>query len=498
LVDDADWKSCGSSLQVAVPFHFSRSGDLPASSQIIVHNSRVRNCLPRMAATMKNKPYYGMEGMDPRLVVPLCIRENRLEEDPALDSDTSYSGTGKELDYGRLLSSPTSIVDLVHSLPEGAQLVIPTSKKKKKSKVKLFRKRRKKLKDEEDQDAGKQEALRLEAFVLKRIREEEDTDFAKLRAEEESSPKLDMLVHYPLTLMEEVLSIPIPEPVGNDENGEDVNEADVTPASVEHQEKPVVNLGRFEEQVHALRPSQMELRHFLSHPTLFAQLQQDLRYEGVITDETLRQKLHFLCRPSEGDDSFDLSNCRDIFSEPAHKERSWGSNLPMAYRRMNESFVEIDWQKETECSAYLRGEMKSKSKWNDRKLHSLRDSYHTEFEDGVDENDMRAYDQGLMDEVDLLTYCVHDLVPIVQEHEVFANLQKELRRLGAVTNEVLKQGLHFYVRDIRIQKQREEAAARATEEKVSSEDLQPGLCHTPTTRTTRSKPLLTKLRFGRG
>lgn len=459
-----------------------------------------------MVVNMKNMPYYGMEGTDPRLVVPLCIRENRLEEDPAPDTPTTNSSTGKKMDYGRLLLSPTSIVDLAHHLPEGAQLVIPTSTKKKTSKGKFFRKRRKRHKDGEDEDAGRQEALRREAFILKCIREEEDADFAKLREEEESSPKLDMLVHYPLTLMEEVLSIPIPEPVGDDVNGED-GEVDVKPAPLEDPDKKAVDLGKFKEQVHALRPSQMELRYLLSHPTLFAKLQRELRCEGVITDETLKQKLHILCRPSVGDDTIDLSKCRDIFSEPAHKDRGWGSNLPMAYRRMNASFVEIDWQKEIEddptlFSAKSREEMKTKSKWSDRKLHKLvsnysqkgRDSYHTEFMDGVDENDMMAYDQSLMDGVDLLTFCVHDLVPIVQEHEVFTNLQKDLRKMGAVTNEVLKQGLHFYVRDIRIQKQREEAAAQATEEKVSSEDLQPDLCHTPT-RTTKSKPLLTKLRL---
>ncbi|CAB9499531.1 expressed unknown protein [Seminavis robusta] len=466
-----------------------------------------------MVANVRRDDHHGtmelwQQGMDPRLVVPLCIRENRLDHEfpdpPGNPAKTVRSEARRD-------SSPTAVADMLDHHPfesdvPGSDTTKPGMKKKKKkktsAKTKLFRKCRKRSSAADDEDIDKKEALKREALNLKRIQEEEDADIAKLRQEEEESPKLDMLAHYPLTIMEEVLSIPIPEPVECEDDAEELVEfIEEEPEVVEDPEEAVVDLGRFEEQVHSLRLSQMDLRLFLSHPTLFARMQKELRDDGVITDETLRQKLHILCRKERDNDDIDISECRDIFSEPARKGRGWNSNLPLAYRRMNESFTEIDWKKEIEEDPTLsREDMKTRSKWSDRKLLHLvsnysqkgRDSYHTEFQDGVEENDMVAYDQNLIDGVDLLTYCVHDLVPIVQEQEVFSNLQKELRKIGAVTNEVLKQGLHFYVRDVRLQKEREEAAMRAMEEKACPED-QDDLRRRG--GSAKRQPLLTKLRL---
>lgn len=433
-----------------------------------------------MATSVESLPRAdSVQTMDHRLVVPLCIVENMLQGElaPPPRDPESPNMTGKAMCDPRVLSSPTSVLDVVDNISVVNKN--PKKKKSKKSKSKLFRVKKKKCEDNEN-DEARQEALRKEAVRLKRIRDQEDADFAKLRAEEESSPKLDMLVHYPLTLMEEVLGIPVPEPPGNIDEDGDVNPEPPKPIFGDPEAK-ALDLGRFKEKVHELRLSKMDLRKFVSLNGCFTRLQQKLRDGGVITDETLRQKLHVLCRAIIDGNNLDSSECRDIFSMPTSRNRGWNSNLPSAYRRMNEYSTEIDWKKEIENdptlpSANTQESMKTKKNWSDVKLLSVvsnysqkgRDSYHNEFQDEVDESDMLAYDrndQNLREGVDLLTYCVHDLVPIVQEDDVFANLQAELRKIGAVTNEVLKQGLHFYVRDVRLQKERRKAALRALEEK---------------------------------
>ena len=177
---------------------------------------------------------------------------------------------------------------------------------------------------------------------------------------------------------------------------------------------------------------------------------------------------------------------------------------------MNELSTEIDWRQSIEDDPTFSSItnstpdcMNSKKKWSDRKLLNLvsnysqkgRESYHAEFQDEVEESDMTAYDrENLKDGVDLLTYCVHDLVPIVEEQAVFNNLQLELRKIGAVTNEVLKQGLHFYVRDVRLQKERELAAMRAAEEKSGCDVIGDPSMH-DAEEARRRQPLLQKLRF---
>lgn len=440
--------------------------------------------------------------MDPRLVVPLCIVENRLQGElvPPPRDPASPNMTGKTTYDPRVLSSPTSVLDVVDNISVGNK---KPKKKTKKSKSKLFRVKKKK-REEDENDAARQDALRKEAVRLKRIRDQEDADFAKLRAEEESSPKLDMLVRYPLTLMEEVLGVPLHEPPESDIDDDEDEDPEPPKRILDDPEAKALDLGRFKKKVHELRLSKMDLRKFVSNKECFARMQRELRDGGVITDETLRQKIHILCRPTMVGNNIDSSECTDIFSMPASRNRGWNSNLPSAYRRMNEYSTEIDWKQEIENdptlpSANTQESMKTKKNWSDVKLLSVvsnysqkgRDSYHNEFQDGVEESDMVAYDrndQNLKEGVDLLTYCVHDLVPIVQEDEVFANLQAELRKIGAVTNEVLKQGLHFYVRDVRLQKERKEAALRAVEEKqVMNEDEQ----HR-SDQTAKRQPLLVK------
>lgn len=444
------------------------------------------------------------KAVDPRFAVPLCVQENRLAGDLLPPNSPHMAKTA--FNPRRDRASPTSVKAVLNALPRDTKDAEAKSKKKnKKSKGKLFRTRRRVPKEHsEDIDIARQKALRKQALRLKRIRDEEDADFGKLRAEEETSPKLDMLAHYPLTLMEEVLSIPIRPSVDSDEEEE---EEEAEPSGpIKGTEVEVIDLGRFKDQVYELRLSKMDLRQFVSHEGNFARLQKELRMGGVITDETLRQRIHVLCRPDVNGDGDDASKCRDIFSTPACRNRGFGSNLPSAYRRMNEFSTEIDWRQEIEKdptlpSSNTQESMKTKKNWSDVKLLNLvsnysqkgRDSYHTQFQDAVEESDMVASDRNLKDGVDLLTYCVHDLVPIVQEQEVFTNLQEELRKIGAVTNEVLKQGLHFYVRDVRLQKERQEAAIRAMEEKQCGDMKDEGSRHD--SGGTKRKPLLTKLRL---
>ena len=462
--------------------------------------------------------------IDPRLVVPLCIRENILEGDyllpPVSPHVLSKASLGTEV-----LASPTSIIEAIECLPhggEGSQRIDKhgkennksKKKKKKKSKPQLFRPKKRSAKDEAEK--AKQEVLRRAALRVKLIQEEEDADFAEIRLEEEESPKLDMLVHYPLTLMEEVLSIPIPEQEETDEE-EDDEESEECEA-LEPKDSAVttvMNLGKFEADVHSLRVSQMDLRRFLSHPSKFAELQKELREGRCITDETLRQKMHVFCRR---DDIGTPDSGRDIFSEPYGRKRGWSTKLPMAYRRMQVFPASMDWRQfadaDPDLSAALNTEtpnsddntQSTKKKKSDRKIlnnassksQKGKDSSHEEDrDDAAEESDTEAYDkEKLKDGVGLLTYCVRDVVPIVEDEDVFANLQHELRKIGAVTNEVLKQGLHFYVRDVRLQKERELAAANM---QTSEEKSYSGVTRGPSTSEEnadiRHKPLLQKLRF---
>ena len=486
--------------------------------------------------------------VDPRFVVPLCIRENRLEDDYLLppespnmmatnnNNNNNNSKAGGHLAHvvePEILASPTSIIEVIELLPHGGEgsqnnnykeSFIDTfgkenhgssngkKKKKKKSKPKLFRSKKRSAKDEAEK--AKQEVLRRAALRMMQIQAEEDADFAALRQEEEESPKLDMLVHYPLTLMEEVLSIPIPEREDTDQedSNDDEEEREVARQKEPEAEK-IIDLGRFEADVHSLRVSQMDLRRFLSQPNKFAELQKELREGRCITDETLRQRMHVLCRSNESDSS------RDIFSEIYGQRRGWSTQLPKAYRRMQVFPATVDWRvfakADVDLSAILDGEIHSddeyihggiKKKKSDRKLPSpvakksprgKDPSIGDDEDDAEEEIDTEVYDKEMLqDGVDLLSYCARDVVPIVEDEDVFANLQHELRKIGAVTNEVLKQGLHFYVRDVRLQKERELAAATMqTSEEYNGVDVTSDPSLREVGGVKRRKPLLQKLRF---
>lgn len=463
--------------------------------------------------------------IDPRLVVPLCIRENILEGDYLLPPESPHALTKASLDTG-VLASPTSIIEAIECLPhggEGSQRIDKhgkennksRKKKNKKSKPKLFRPKKRGAKDEAEK--AKQEVLRRAALRMKLIQEEEDADFAALRLEEEESPKLDMLVHYPLTLMEEVLSIPTPdsEETDEEEDGQE-NEEYEAPHPKSPEVATVLDLGKFETDVHSLRVSQMVLRRFVSHPSKFAELQKELREGRCITDETLRQKLHVFCQRDDVDTSY---AGRDFFSEPSDRKRGWSTKLPMAYRRMQVFPATIDWRQFADADPHLSAALRMETPNDDNNIHATKkkksdrkilknvpskslkgkDSSHEEDQDDAAEDSLaEAYynKEKLKGGVGLLSYCVRDVVPIVEDEDVFANLQHELKKIGAVTNEVLKQGLHFYVRDVRLQRERELAAANMqTSEEKGCSDVIGGPSMREENGDKRHKPLLQKLRF---
>lgn len=466
-----------------------------------------------MVATMQNQGPLEMQEIDPRLVVPLCIRENRLEGDYLLPPKFPLVITKATALVPGVLASPTSITEVIECLPDSGDnwketdengLTKRKDKKKKKLKGKIFRSKKRSAKDEAE--LAKQEVLRRTALRMQHIQQEEDDDFAKLRFEEGESPKLDTLVHYPLTLMEQVLSIPLPEPEetdDEDEEEEELGEEALQQQPVEPEVVQVLDLGRFEADVHKLRVSKLDLRRFVSHPTKFAQLQQELRDRRCITDETLRQNIHVFCQR----ENIDGSECHDIFSEHSDRRKGWSCNLPLAYRRMNKIPKEmIDWRKSVEDDPTMLSLSASsestpdcpngRKKRSDRKLFKGRESYNeAEIQDEAEGGDLLAYErENLQDGVDLLTYCVQDLIPLVEQQDVFTNLQLELRKIGAVTNEVLKQGLHFYVRDVRLQKERESAALHDELEEKNSADL-PGDPSLANEGGRKRQPLLRKLRF---
>jgi len=449
-----------------------------------------------MVAIMTNQQQtcHRIEEIDPRLVVPLCIRENRLEEDYLLPPESPPTSGANPTPV--LFPSPTSIIEAIDCLPQGIDRGDKASKKasdkQKRSKGKLFRKNHKSAKVEAER--VKEEVLRRAALRLQEIQEDEVADFAKLRWDEGEGPKLDMLVQYPLTLMEEVLNMPVPEhyDTGN-EDGEEVEGAEEThvkaskPNTVEPDAAPALVLGEHESNLHKLRVSQRELRHFVSHPTKFAQLQKELRDRRCITDETLRQQLHIFCQKDEKDEY------HDIFSEPANRNRGWSCELPRAYRRINKVQPEvIDWSQTIENNPEFVAAMIEKTSKAIDDLDIKKKDNDREYQDEVDKSDMEINNRdNLRAGVELLSYCVRDLVPIVEEQEVFFNLQVELRKIGAVTNEVLKQGLHFYVRDVRLQKEREQAI----KENALTDLLLDASPIRATATTGKRRPLLKKLKF---
>jgi len=454
-----------------------------------------------MIATMKQPHQYvdTLQGIDPRMIVPLCIRENQLEGDMLPPGSPTSEGASKgsthPLADTRLLSSPTSIAKFVENTPliggKGDSTGFKDKPAKtKKKKGKLFRSRRKGAKDEIDPSeiAKQKEALRQQ-----QIQEEEDADFAKLRSEEEASPKLDMLVHYPATLMEDVLSMPATEPDTEDSNAEESNEA------MREQHSPVddpvgkkLDLGRFEKDVVALRMSQMELRKFVSQRSKFTRLQQELRSRRAITDETLKQQLHILCRDEMEEEDDEIAKGHDIFSEPADRGPvGFTCKLAIAYKRMNAVPAVVKWREWLENNPTINEPTRSRKKRSDRKLllNRVQLGKETETQEEGEEG------ENLLDGVDLLSFCVNDLVPIVEEDEVFVNLQRELRKNCAITNEVLKQGLHFYVRDVKVQKEREEAATRSFEEEKHSTEHESQSSLEDSHGAAKRRPFLKKLRF---
>jgi hypothetical protein len=412
--------------------------------------------------------------IDSLMTEPLCVRANRLEEDGRAPGspDATKMSANNEL----ILSSPTSIMELLDALPEEEMSLLrdrqskrdskkeskteKKKKKRKKDKKKLFRPVRRKGKEEEESSSSALDMLEV-PLTPQEIEEAEEADFWKLREEEENKTRLDNLMTYPLTIMEEVMMMSIPD------------SEEETDGEYNHEPKPMppedpeqtVDLGRFEKDVERLRLSQMDLRHFVSDATKFARMQQELRDRRCITNETLRQTMYILC--SSGKEEEDDSHFRDIFSEPAHRKKGWNKNVPLAYRRMNEFTLEIDWNKTIEDDEEDPEYIKSKKKWTESSLLKVvtnysqkgRESYHTKFQDGVEEKGMVAYGEKFQDGVELLKYCARDLIPIVKEELAFRNLQRELRKIGAVTNGVLKQGLHFYVRDNRLRQERLAEAA---------------------------------------
>ena len=128
-----------------------------------------------MVATMHHQRVEQQE-IDPRLVVPLCIRENRLEGDYLLPPDSPHSTKATlRLDPG-VLASPTSIIEAIECLPDKGDIKSiggeedkhsNSKKKKKKSKGKLFRSKRNSAKDEAERT--KKEVLRRAALQMKRI-----------------------------------------------------------------------------------------------------------------------------------------------------------------------------------------------------------------------------------------------------------------------------------------------------------------------------------------
>ena len=63
------------------------------------------------------------------------------------------------------------------------------------------------------------------------------------------------------------------------------------------------------------------------------------------------------------------------------------------------------------------------------------------------DNDHHDPQQRFQRQLDHLKYSESDLAQLLQQKGGFRRLQQSLRKSGAVTNQLLKQGLHFYVRD---------------------------------------------------